>query len=103
MEKMNEFMEAQELVFKLSSDIEKVRTVMDLLGEAAYLNCFKLDEDEFMYLRNNHSSNVNLHSIAVDYLFAMNKDVNEALDKLSDFGHALKNGGNNEGNNKCPW
>ena len=101
MEKMNEFMEVQELVFKLSADLEKVRTIMEILGEDAYLNCFKLDEDEFMYLRHNHSSNVNLHSIAVDYLFTMNNDVNEALDKLSDFGHALKNGGKNEDNNDC--
>ncbi|WP_029324705.1 hypothetical protein [Butyrivibrio sp. AE3004] len=99
MEKTNVLLDAQDLTFKISADLDKVRTVVELLGSSAYLSCNVLDEKNMIHLRYNHPNNANLFVIICDYLFEMNNNVNEVMTKLSVLKDEIRTGEKNEDNN----
>lgn len=101
MEKTNVLLDAQDLTFQISADLDKVRTVVELLGSSAYLSCNVLDEKNMIHLRYNHPNNANLFVIICDYLFEMNNNVNEVMAKLSVLKDEIRTGEKNEDNNDC--
>lgn len=101
MDKSKVIFDAQDLAFKMSADLDKVRTIVELLGSSAYLSCNVLDEKNMTYLRYNHPTNTNLFAVINDYLFEMNNNVNEVMAKLSVLKDEIGTGEKNEDNNDC--
>lgn len=101
MEKSKVIFDAQDLAFKMSADLDKVRTVVELLGSSAYLSCNVLDEKDMAYLRYNHPNNANLFAVINDYLFELDNTVNEVMAKLSVLKDEIRTGETNEDNNDC--
>lgn len=101
MNKTNVIYDTQDLAFTVSADLDKVRTVMELLGSSSYLNCNKLDDEELSLLKFNHPNNVNLYAVIYDYLFEMDNHINEIMAKLAVLKDEIRTGENNENSNDC--